>query len=126
MERLEYLIVIAEEKNLTRAAEKLYISQPALTKYIQKLEQEYGVKLLERSHHSVDLTEAGQIFLREKLKMVTIERNLRQELNAIQSKRQTITVGSGHSRGNSALPGAGIHENNVSALLSQNHAHKGS
>ena len=106
MERLEYLIVIAEEKNLTRAAEKLYISQPALTKYIQKLEQEYGVKLLERSHHSVDLTEAGQIFLREKLKMVTIERNLRQELNAIQSKRQTITVGSGHSRGNSALPGA--------------------
>lgn len=98
MERLEYLVVISEEKNLTRAAEKLFISQPALTKYIQKLEREYGVQLLERSHHSVELTEAGQLFLREKLKIAVIERNLRQELNVIRNKRQTISVGSGYSR----------------------------
>lgn len=104
MERLEYLVVISEEKNLTRAAERLFISQPALTKYIQKLEAEYEVELLARSYHSVELTEAGQLFLREKLKMAALERNLRQELNAIQNKRQSITVASGHNRTRYILP----------------------
>ena len=43
MEQLHYLIAISEEKNITRAAEKLFVSQPALTRYIQKLEKEYGI-----------------------------------------------------------------------------------
>ena len=44
-QRVEYFMEIAKQKNLTRAAQALYISQPALTKYVQRLEKELGGKL---------------------------------------------------------------------------------
>ena len=104
MEQIEYLLVISEEKSLSRAAEKLYISQPALTKFIQKIEREYHVKILKRNHNSVELTPEGQLFLREKLKMASIEKNLRYELDILQSKRSSIVIGSGWSRTHNFLP----------------------
>ncbi len=106
MERLDYLMVIAEEGNITRAAEKLYISQPALTKYVKKLEEEYGVRLLERSHHSVKLTKAGQVFLNEKLKIAAMEQSLRKDLKGLICSRVRISVGSGYSRGERFLTAA--------------------
>lgn len=45
-EKLDYVLAIAEEQNLTRAAKKLYISQPTLTMYLNRLEENLGVKLL--------------------------------------------------------------------------------
>lgn len=106
MEQLNYLIAISEEKNITRAAEKLFVSQPALTRYIQKLEKEYGVKLLERTRNSVELTEAGRLYLREKTKIAAIEQNLRQGMKNINKKRISITVGTGQSRAALMLPEA--------------------
>lgn len=106
MEQLNYLIAISEERNITRAAEKLFVSQPALTRYIQKLEQEYGVKLLERSRNSVELTEAGRLYLREKTRIAAIEQNLRKGLENINKKRISILVGTGQSRASLTLPAA--------------------
>ncbi|MBC2606545.1 LysR family transcriptional regulator [Pelagicoccus albus] len=53
------------EENVTRAAEKLHVSQPALSRQIKDLEEELGFALLERSAKSVALTDAGRVFLDE-------------------------------------------------------------
>ena len=47
---MEYVIVIAQEKNLSKAAERLFISQPALSRFLVKLEQELGTPLFERKN----------------------------------------------------------------------------
>ncbi|BCK59285.1 LysR family transcriptional regulator [Nocardia wallacei] len=58
---LRYFAAVAEEGHLTRAARRLYVSQPALTKQIRQLETRLGVELFERSHTGMTLTEAGRV-----------------------------------------------------------------
>ena len=60
--QLQYVITIAEEKSITKAAQKLYISQPSLSLSIQSLEKETGVTLFERSRGEMKLTYAGSLF----------------------------------------------------------------
>ncbi|MGP3963405.1 LysR family transcriptional regulator [Nonomuraea sp. 3N208] len=57
---LRYFIAVAEEGSLTRAAERLFVSQPALTKQIRQLEAQLGVRLFTRSKAGMALTEAGR------------------------------------------------------------------
>jgi DNA-binding transcriptional LysR family regulator len=57
---LRYFAAVAAEGNLTRAAERLFVSQPALTKQIKQLESQLGVQLFTRSRAGMTLTEAGQ------------------------------------------------------------------
>lgn len=59
-----YFIKIHELGSITKAAESLYISQPALSKYIRNLERELGVSLVEREYSPVRFTEAGEIYFR--------------------------------------------------------------
>lgn len=59
LKRLEYFITVAKEESITRAAAKIPITQPALTRAIQTLEEELGQKLFERGKFSVKLTNAG-------------------------------------------------------------------
>ena len=61
--QLLYVTAAAKHKNITKAAEELYISQPSLSNQIIKLEDELGIKLFERKKHRVELTEAGQVFV---------------------------------------------------------------
>src|SRR2546421_12747080 len=65
LRHLRYFIAAAEEENVSRAALKLHVSQPALSRQIRDLEEELGFLLLERSAKSVRLTEAGRTFLAE-------------------------------------------------------------
>jgi len=57
---LRYFAAVAQEGNLTRAAERLYVSQPALTKQIKQLESQLGARLFTRSRAGMTLTAAGQ------------------------------------------------------------------
>ena len=65
LRHLRYFIGVAEEENVSRAALKLHVSQPALSRQIRDLEDELGFLLLERGARSVRLTEAGRAFLTE-------------------------------------------------------------
>lgn len=60
LERLEYFAVLAEELHFSRAAARLYLSQPALSQQIKRLESDLGVRLCERDAHGVRLTAEGQ------------------------------------------------------------------
>lgn len=60
---IHYFIVIAEEKNISSAASRLYISQPALSQFLQKLERELNTNLFTRTEKGLSLTEAGRIYL---------------------------------------------------------------
>ena len=61
---LNYFVEAAREENISRAAAKLHVSQPAMSKQLKALEEELGKKLFKRSNYRIELTAEGQIFKR--------------------------------------------------------------
>jgi DNA-binding transcriptional LysR family regulator len=72
LKQLRCFVTVATELNFRRAAERLNMTQPPLTRQIQLLEHELGVQLLERTKHSVKPTTAGQVFLVDATRLLNL------------------------------------------------------
>jgi DNA-binding transcriptional LysR family regulator len=87
LEQLRIFLAVAQHLHFTKAADTLYITQPAVSAAIQNLESEYGVKLFHRLGRHIDITQAGQLLQLEAKKILDqvklAERGLR-ELNDLQ------------------------------------------
>ncbi len=103
-EKLEYVLAIAEEQNLTRAARKLYISQPTLTLYLNRLEAELGVRLFDRGRTPIRLTDAGRYYIDKMKQIYYAELALRNDLRLVADPEQTLGIGIGQVRGHHWLP----------------------
>jgi DNA-binding transcriptional LysR family regulator len=105
LEQLRIFLVVAEHLHFSRAADALYVTQPAVSAAIRNLEAEYGVKLFHRIGRRIEISEAGkflQIEAQKILDQVTLtERGLR-ELNNLQ--RGELKLGSSLTIGNYWLP----------------------
>ncbi|HEY9748987.1 MAG TPA: LysR substrate-binding domain-containing protein [Allocoleopsis sp.] len=105
LEQLRIFLAVAEHLHFTRAAEALFITQPAVSAAIQSLEGEYSVKLFHRVGRRVEITEAGKLLQEEAQKILEqvalTERGLR-ELNNLQ--RGELKLGSSLTIGNYWLP----------------------
>ena len=104
-DKLIYLIELAEEKNLTRTAEKLFMSQPALTAYINRVEKKLGVKLFDRTVSPIEVTPAGSYYMNEMKKLYAQEIRILDEIAQMDYAQDTILrIGIGRNRGNIWLP----------------------
>lgn len=90
---LRYFQVIAQQKNLTRAAEQLHISQPALSASLSKLENELGVRLFDRVGRHIQLNQYGSLYIKYVNQILNDMDNASRELeNQTQQNKQKLTV----------------------------------
>lgn len=124
---LEYFTAIVETKNLSKAAQRLYISQPTLTKFIQRLEKQTGLTLFERIDKQWELTFAGQRFLTYARQLLSVKRQLEMELLDIRkADTGVLRVGMPPFRCSFALPAAlpefHLQYPHVAVEVSENHS----
>ena len=93
---LKYFLTVAREENITRAADILHISQPALSRQMMQLEEELGAQLFVRGRHSTTLTEDGMLLRRRAQEIVELtEKTEREFLTGKEEIGGTISIGSG-------------------------------
>jgi DNA-binding transcriptional LysR family regulator len=88
--RLKVFHTVANRLNFTKAATELYISQPAVSKHIQELEETYKIKLFERNGSKIALTEAGEILLKHTKDIFEIYREIDFALSSFSNNRQGL------------------------------------
>ena len=94
------VVVLADSKNYSQAAKKLYISQPALTKKIMRLEEELGCRLFDRGKNGVEMTPQGEIFVHHARKIVQEERDLHSEIeNSLLPNDNFVRIVTSHRGG---------------------------
>ncbi|MGN0244693.1 MAG: LysR family transcriptional regulator [Lachnospiraceae bacterium] len=93
---LRYFLTVAKEQNFTKAAEKLNITQPTLSRQLAALEEELGTALFIRGNRSITLTEAGILLKRRALEIIDLEEKMLDELRINEELMEgTITIGCG-------------------------------
>lgn len=103
--QLQYLTAVAEHRNVTKAAESLYISQSALSHYIRKTEEELGVQLFDRSTVPISLTYAGQCYIESARRILLENERLMKELREItENMTGVLRIGISRDRASYMMP----------------------
>lgn len=92
--QLSQLITIADTKTLSKAAEILHISQPALTRSIQKLEPELNVTLFDRQKNKITLNKTGELAVSHARRILADVEQMTQSIQAFERSLHTISIGS--------------------------------
>ena len=77
----EYVYAVYEEKSFSKAAQKLYITQPALSTAIKKVEKKIGTPIFDRSTSPIGLTPGGEVYIDAIEKLFALEQNTLNQLN---------------------------------------------
>jgi len=100
IKQIEYIIKIAEENNITKAAEKLFITQSALNQQLLRLEKDLGTQLFVRSRTNWHLTDAGKVYIENAKKIANIKKETYNRINdIIEVKKGKMTIGLTPERG---------------------------
>lgn len=104
---LKYFLIVAREENITRAAEILHISQPALSRQLMQLEEELGAKLFVRGKRNITLTDEG-LYLRQKAQeIIDLTEKTEQEFaRGLTSLSGVISIGMGETAASAYLADA--------------------
>lgn len=115
LQQLRILKAIATEKNFTKAAEVLYLSQPSLSKQIKRLEKNLDIVLVNRESNKISLTENGKVFLQYSERILALcEESCRALIDLKNGDRGNLTVGASQTIGTYLMP-------RVLALFAQNY-----
>ena len=94
LRHLRYFITVAEELNFSKAALRLYTAQPSLSQQIKDLEDDVGVRLLNRTKRKVELTEEGAVFLEQaRLTLAQADKAVAMARQVSQAKQQLLRIG---------------------------------
>ena len=93
LRHLRYFVAVVEEQSFTKAAEKLFIAQPPLSRQIQNLEQELDIQLFERGSRPLKTTEAGQFFYQHAVKLLSNAEEIKSMTKRIGIADRTISIG---------------------------------
>jgi len=103
--QLQYIQAVAEHRSVTRAANALYISQPSLSHFIAKTEEELGVQLFNRTTNPISLTYAGEQYLKTAHEILRLSDQMSKQIRDIsQNIKGRINVGMPHERAAYMLP----------------------
>lgn len=103
--RKDLIYTVYQEGSVSKAAQKLFISQPSLSVMIQKIEEEVGVPLFDRTSKPIRLTEAGQEYIKAAEEILHIEKSFQNYLEACQElKTGSLTIGSNQLLSSLVLP----------------------
>jgi DNA-binding transcriptional LysR family regulator len=104
MEQIYMFSKIALERSISRAAYQIHISQPALSQQMQRLEEELGVRLFERSNKGITLTRSGEVMQKYSEQFLELYGNLKEELENLSTFSGTIKIAATPVACNYALP----------------------
>lgn len=115
LQQLRIFKAVATEKNFTKAAELLYLSQPSLSKQIKKLEKNLDILLLDRENNTLSLTESGKVFLQYSERILALcEESCRALIDLKNGERGQLRVGASQTIGTYLMP-------QLLALFAQNY-----
>lgn len=105
LKQFEYVLTINEERSFSKAAKKLFISQPSLSQYINRLETQLGVTLFDRNTSPLTLTYEGGLYIETALNILSILDNLQKKFDDVSDlKIGRLNIGLTPSKANSPLP----------------------